>query len=210
MYKRKSLFIVFEGIEGSGKSYQSLKLYKNVKKMGYPIVLLREPGGSRGAEIIRKIILSGKKNRFTTTTDTLLYLAARNEHLEKTLLPAINKKKIVICDRFIDSTLAYQVYGQKVDISLVNSIHKKILGKTKPDFTFVLFVNLNKALFRINKRKNKNRYDKYSKKFYDKIQKVFVKIAKKNKRKYLILDNSKDDSKVEKIIFKKILYLLNK
>ena len=210
MYKKKSLLIVFEGIEGSGKSFQSHKLFKKIKKMGYPAIYSREPGGSKSAEKIRKVILTGKKNKFTAMTDTLLYLAARNEHLEKTIIPAICKKKIIILDRFIDSTLAYQVYGKKIDKSIVDFVHKKILQQIKPDFTFVLKLNLSKALKRMNKRKNKNRYDKFSMKFYNIIQKAFVKIAKTNRKKYLILDTSNDDTKIEKVIFDKIINIIKR
>ena len=138
MSKKKSLFVTFEGIEGSGKSYQSKKLYNKIKAMGYPVIYSREPGGTKGAEIIRKLILSGTKNKFSKTTDALLYLSARNEHIEKKLRPAILKKKIVICDRYIDSTEAYQVHGDGVKKSLVNSIHKEILNNIKPDITFIL------------------------------------------------------------------------
>ena len=127
MYKKKPLFVTFEGIEGSGKSYQSKKLFRKIKSMGLSVIYTREPGGSNSAEKIRKIILSGSKNKFTKVTDTLLYLAARNEHIEKTIKPAIFKKKIIICDRFFDSTLAYQVYGKGVNKSLVDFVHKKIL-----------------------------------------------------------------------------------
>ena len=94
MYKKKSLFITFEGIEGSGKSYQSKKLYNNIKKLGLKVLKTREPGGSNESEEIRKIILSGSKNKFDKLTDTLLYLAARNEHIIKKIIPALNKKKI--------------------------------------------------------------------------------------------------------------------
>ena len=210
MYKKKSLLIVFEGIEGSGKSFQSHKLFKKIKKMGYPAIYSREPGGSKSAEKIRKVILTGKKNKFTAMTDTLLYLAARNEHLEKTIIPAICKKKIIILDRFIDSTLAYQVYGKKIDKSIVDFVHKKILQQIKPDFTFVLKLSLSKALKRMNKRKNKNRYDKFSMKFYNIIQKAFVKIAKTDRKKYLILDTSNDDTKIEKVIFDKIINIIKR
>ena len=210
MSKKKSLFVTFEGIEGSGKSYQSKKLYKKIKAMNYPVVYSREPGGTRGAEIIRKIILSGAKNKFSKITDTLLYLSARNEHIEKKLKPAILKKKIIICDRYIDSTEAYQVYGEGVNKSLVNSIHKEILNNIKPDITFILKLKISKAFKRMNKRKNKNRYDKFSKTFYKRVQKAFIRIANKNKRRYVILDTTKDSVETEKIIFRKIIKLLNK
>ena len=93
MYKKKSFFITFEGVEGSGKSYQSTKLFNYLKKKKYNVIYTREPGGSIGAEKIRKILLTGKKDKFTKTTDTLLYLAARNEHIEKLIKPSIKKKK---------------------------------------------------------------------------------------------------------------------
>ena len=138
MRKGKSLFITFEGIEGSGKSYQSKKLYKNLKKKKVPVILTREPGGTKSAEKIREIILKDyfhkdSKEKFNKYTDTLLYLAARNEHVENKIRPAISKKKIIICDRFIDSTMAYQVYGKGVNKNLVDSVHKYVLDHIRPD-----------------------------------------------------------------------------
>jgi len=218
MYKKKSLFVTFEGIEGSGKSYQSQKLYKKLKKDNIPVILTREPGGTIGAERIRKIILEDyfhqdSMNQFNKYTDTLLYLAARNEHMKGKIQPAISENKVVLCDRFIDSTLAYQVYGKGVSKNLVNSVHKYILDGIRPDLTFVLKVNISKSLQRLKKRKKRNRYDKFSKNFYRKVQSAFIKIAKMNKRRYIILDTSKDTTDTEKIIFsrfKKILHNENK
>tara|TARA_Y100000590_G_scaffold460395_1_gene619577 strand:- start:2367 stop:3014 length:648 start_codon:yes stop_codon:yes gene_type:complete len=215
MYKKKAIFITFEGIEGSGKSYQSRKLYKNLKNKKIPVILTREPGGTGSAEKIRKVILDDyfhpdSKEKFNKYTDTLLYLASRNEHVVNKIMPAISKKKIIICDRFIDSTLAYQVYGKGVTKNLVDSVHKYILGKLKPDITFLLKVNISKALDRLKKRKIINRYDKFSKKFYVNVQKYFIKIAKKNKKRYFILDNSTDSRDIEKVILKKILSRLHK
>ena len=212
MYKKKSLFIIFEGIEGSGKSYQSKKLLKNIRKTKIPAILTREPGGTRSAEKIRDVILKDyfhpdSKEKFDKYTDTLLYLAARNEHIKNKLLPSLNKKKIVICDRFIDSTFAYQVHGKGVNKKLIQSVHKHILRNIKPDLTFVLKIKISKALKRLKQRKKKNRYDKFSKNFYIKAQNAFIKIAKKNKKKYIILDNSTDSDKVEKIIFNKVTKL---
>ena len=158
MYKKKPLFVTFEGIEGSGKSYQSKKLYQSIKERKIPVILTREPGGTKGAEKIRKIILDDyfyldSKIRFNKYTDTLLYLAARNEHVKNKIIPAISRGKIIICDRFIDSTLAYQVYGKGVNKGFVDLIHKYILGNIKPDLTFILKVNISKALERLKKRK---------------------------------------------------------
>ena len=208
MRNRKFFFIVFEGIEGSGKSYQSRKLYTAIKKIGLPVILTREPGGTKSAEKIREIILKDYfhpdfKEKFDKYTDTLLYLAARNEHIQNKIKPAISRKKVVICDRFIDSTFAYQVYGKGVNKNFVDLVHKYILGKVKADMTFILKVNISRALQRLKKRATKkNRYDKFSKNFYIKAQKAFIKIAKKNKKKYYIFDNSEDNKNLEKSIFK--------
>ena len=206
MYKKKFLFIVFEGIEGSGKSYQSRKLYENLNKNGVKSLLTREPGGSKGAEQIRKIILKdyfykNKNEQFDKYTDTLLYLAARNEHIRTKIKPAILKKNIIICDRFIDSTFAYQVYGKGVNKNFINFIHKYVLKGLKPDLTFVLKIKISSALKRLRKRKKKNRYDKFAKSFYLKAQKAFIKIANKNKKRYYIFDNSFDNKEVENKIF---------
>ena len=215
MYKKKSLFITFEGIEGSGKSYQSKKLYSKIKQLKLPVILTREPGGTKGAEIIRDIILKDyfhpdSKEQFDRYTDTLLYLAARNEHIINKLKPAISKKKIIICDRFIDSTLSYQVYGKGVNKNLVDFVHRFILGKIKPDLTFILKSDISKALQRLNKRKKKNRYDKFSRNFYQRVQKAFIKISKSNKRRYLLVDTSSDDDEAEKIIFNRFINKIKK
>ena len=208
MYKKKNLLITFEGIEGSGKTYQSKKLYKKLKRLKLPAIYTREPGGCPSAEIIRKIILNGEKEKFNDLTDTLLYLASRNEHLEKKIKPAILKKKIIICDRFTDSTIAYQVYGKKVDKSLINFIHGKILNNIKPDLTFILTANSKKIDQRLKMRKKINRYDKLSKKFYKSAQNAFIKMALQNKKRYFLLDNSIDGNKNEKIIFEKFIKLI--
>jgi dTMP kinase len=215
MYKGKPLFVTFEGIEGSGKSFQCNKLYNKIKKKKLPVIQTREPGGTKSAEKIRSVILddyfgSDSKEKFSKYTDTLLYLAARNEHVQNIIKPALLKKKIVVCDRFIDSTFAYQVFGKGVNKAFVDSIHKFILGNTKPDLTFVLKVNILKALQRLKVRRKKNRYDKFSKNFYIKVQDAFIKIAKKNARRYCIVDNSQDSVETENIIFDKFMQLLNK
>ena len=202
---KKSLFIVFEGIEGSGKSYQSKILYRNLKKVNKNVILTREPGGTKTAEIIRKIILKdyfekNRKIKFDRYTDTLLYLAARNEHIKNKITPALKSKKIIICDRFIDSTIAYQVYGKKVSMKFINNIHKQILGKIKPDITFILKVKPQAFLRRLKKRKTRNRYDNFPLKFYIKAQDAFLKISK-NKKNYIVLESSKNTPALQKKIF---------
>ena len=208
MYKKKPFFIVFEGVEGCGKSYQSKKLFRFLKKKKIPSILTREPGGTKSAEMIRNLILKdyfnkSSKEKFDKYTDTLLYLAARNEHVKNKIIPSLKKRKIVICDRFIDSTLAYQVYGKKVSKKFIDTIHKYTISDIKPNLVIVLKVNINKAFQRLKKRKIKNRYDKFNKSFYLKAQRAFLNIAK-NKKNYYIFDSSFDDSALEKKIFKLI------
>ena len=208
MFKRKKLFLAFEGIEASGKSYQIHKLLKKIKKIKYKAISTREPGGSKSAEVIRRLILSGKKSKFHKLTDTFLYLASRNEHFINFIKPNLKKKQIILCDRFTDSTYAYQVYGKQINKLLVDISHKEILGNFKPDFTFVLVLNLNKSFIRLRKRKKANRYDKLSKIFYLKAQKSFIKTAKMYKRKYMIVDTTKDNQQAEKIIYNKFIKLI--
>ena len=212
MYKKKPLFIVFEGVEGCGKSFQSKKLFYNLKKKNLDVILTREPGGTKSAELIRNLILKdyfqkGINEKFNKYTDTLLYLAARNEHVLNKIKPALRKKKIVICDRFVDSTIAYQVYGKKVKLNFINDIHKIILGNLKPDITFVLKVSPKSSRKRLLKRRSKNRYDKFSQSFYNKVQKSFIRLSK-NKKNYHIFDSSKNDKSLEDLILKSTLKYL--
>ena len=206
MYKKKPFFIVFVGVEGCGKSFQSKKLYKNLIKRKINTILTREPGGTKSSELIRNLILKdyftkNKKEKFDKYTDTLLYLAARNEHIKNKIKPALLKKKVVICDRFTDSTLAYQVYGKKVEIKFINNIHKKILDGVKPNIVFVLKVSKKVSKDRLKKRRTKNRYDNFSQSFYTKAQNSFIKLAK-NKKNYFILNSSSNNDELENKITK--------
>tara|TARA_B100000674_G_scaffold489271_1_gene502958 strand:+ start:2054 stop:2695 length:642 start_codon:yes stop_codon:yes gene_type:complete len=212
MFKKKPLFIVFEGVEGCGKSFQSKKLFNNLKKKNFDVILTREPGGTKSAELIRNLILKDYfqksiDEKFNRYTDTLLYLAARNEHVINKIKPALRKNKIVICDRFVDSTIAYQAYGKKVKLNFINEIHKIILGKLKPDITFVLKVSPKSSRKRLLKRRSKNRYDRFPQSFYNKVQKSFIRLSK-NKKNYHILDSSKNDKSLEDLIFKSTLRYL--
>jgi len=213
MYKKKPFFVVFEGVEGCGKSYQSKKLYNKLKKRKINTILTREPGGTKSSELIRNLILKDyftkeNKEKFDKYTDTLLYLASRNEHIKNKIKPALLKKKIVICDRFIDSTIAYQVYGKKVDIKFINNIHKKILQGITPNIVFVLKVSKESSRKRLKKRKIKNRYDNFAQSFYTKAQNSFVKLAR-NKKNYFIMESSLNDNSLEDKIFKIVKKYLN-
>ena len=204
MYKKP--LIVFEGIEGSGKTLHSkfLASYLNKKKIKF--IKLREPGGNINSERIRKLILSNK-SKFNKITDLFLYLAARNENLEN-LIRSNYKKKIIIIDRFIDSTLAYQHYGMGIDYKLINYLNNYLTRNLKIDLTFLNLVNFKNLKKRLSKRKNLNRYDKFNIKFYKKVQDGYVKISKYQKNKYKIIDSNKTISENRQIIIKKVMSLL--
>ena len=204
MYKKP--LIVFEGIEGSGKTLHSnfLASYLNKKKIKF--IKLREPGGNINSEKIRKLILSNK-SKFNKITDLFLYLAARNENLEN-LIRSNYKKKIIIIDRFIDSTLAYQHYGMGIDYKLINNLNNYLTRNIKIDLTFLNLVNFKNLKKRLSKRKNLNRYDKFNIKFYKKVQNGYIEISKYKKNKYKIIDSNKTISENRQIIIKKVMSLL--
>ncbi len=177
MYKKP--VIVFEGIEGSGKSYHIKNVCNYLKKKKIPFLKLREPGGSINSENIRKLILK-KKSKFNKNTDLLLYLASRSENI--LLLKKNFRKKIIIIDRFTDSTIAYQHYGLGVKYQLIKKINDYILDGFKVDFTFLNLVSNNNMIKRLKKRKKLNRYDKFDNKFYFKVQNGFLNISKKKKK----------------------------
>ena len=197
--------IVFEGIEGSGKSYHLDNVSRYLKKKGVDYIKIREPGGNLNSEKIRKLILNNKSN-FNKDTDLLLYLASRSENMK--LLKKNFKKKIILIDRFVDSTIAYQHYGFGINLKLIESINKYLLKKFKVTFTFLNIVSKNNLIKRINKRKILNRYDKFSYSFYKKVQKGYLKLSKRNKRKYSIINSNLDKEKNKLLILKKVNKLI--
>ena len=203
MYKK--IVIVFEGIESSGKTSHSRFVSKYFKKKRINHLLIREPGGSTNSEKIRKLLLQNSSN-FDNKTDLLLYLASRNENMKK--LKNYYKKKIILIDRFVDSTIAYQHFGQGISLSLIKNINKHIIGNFKINFTFLNIVSKKNMILRLKKRKKLNRYDKFNSSFYQKVQNGFIKIAKKNKKKYQIINSNKDIKLNKEIIIDKINRLI--
>ena len=203
MYKKP--VIIFEGIEGSGKTYHSDNLAKYLKKNKIDYIKLREPGGCLNSEKIRKLILNNNSN-FHKNTDLLLYMAARNENIVR--LKKSYRKKVIIIDRFIDSTIAYQHYGLGVDLSIIQKLNSFILKSFKIDFTFLNIVNKTNMHKRLKLRKNLNRYDKFKSAFYDKVQKGYLKIAKKNARKYQIINSNLNIETNKLLIINKIERLI--
>ena len=201
----KKPVIVFEGIECTGKSYHISNVSKYLKKRKIDHIMIREPGGSRNAEKIRKLILD-KKSNFNKNTDLLLYLAARSENIDQ--LKKNFGKKIILIDRFVDSTVAYQHYGFGVNLNLINTINKHLLNKFKVNFTFLNTVDKKNMVKRFKSRKSLNRYDKFNFSYYQKVQKGFLMQAKKNKKKYQIVNSHLDKNINKFLIIEKIKKLI--
>ena len=199
--------IVFEGIETSGKSshIKFVANYLNSKKISF--IKIREPGGNYNSEKIRKLILSDNSD-FNKITDLYLYLASRSENIDKVIKKNYNKK-IILIDRFIDSTVAYQHYGMGLNKKIIDINNKFILDKLKISFTFLNIVNKKNLLIRLKKRSELNRYDKFQTNFYTKAQNGFIKISKKNKNKYLIINSNLELNDNKLIVINKIKKLLN-
>ena len=198
----KKPVIVFEGIEGSGKSYHLNNVSKFLKRKKIKHVVIREPGGSKNPEKIRDFILN-KNINFHNLTDLFLYLSARNENYNS-ILKENFKKKIILIDRFIDSTIAYQHYGMGADLKIINIINKFLLKNIKVNFTFLNVVNKKNLFQRLKNRKSLNRYDQFDMNFYNKVQKGFLKLAKSNKKSYKIIDSNLDIKINENLIINQI------
>ena len=197
----KKLIIVFEGIEGTGKSYHINNVANYLKKKNINFLKIREPGGSKNSEKIRKLILDNKST-LNKNTDLLLYLAARSENIE--LIKKNLGKKIILIDRFIDSTFAYQHYGMNIDFKFIKIINHFLLRDIKVNFTFLNIVNTKNMLLRLSKRTNLNRYDRFKNAFYRKVQNGFIKIAKDNPKKYIKINSNLDINFNKKLILAKI------
>tara|TARA_Y100000590_G_scaffold335070_1_gene381328 strand:- start:3630 stop:4250 length:621 start_codon:yes stop_codon:yes gene_type:complete len=202
----RKIIIAFEGIEGSGKSLHIKNISNYLKKKKISFIKLREPGGSKNSEIIRKLVLSNKSN-FDVKTDLLLYLAARNENVVN-LIKKNYKKKVFLIDRFTDSTLAYQHYGMGIQKSIINSINNFVLINIKVNFTFLHLVSKKNLKKRLHKRQKLNRYDKFKLSFYNKVQKGYLKIYKSNKKKYQTINSDNSIIKNKALIISKINDLL--
>jgi len=197
----KKPIIVFEGIEGSGKSHHISIVSKYLSKKKISYLKIREPGGNPNSEKIRKLILNNKSN-FNKDTDLLLYMAARSENID--IIKKSVNKKIILIDRFIDSTIAYQHFGMGVDLNLIKTLNKYLLKNIKVSFTFLNIVNQRNLQKRLKQRKSLNRYDKFKMSFYNKVQKGFIKLSKKQKNKYQLINSNLDIDKNEKLILSKI------
>ncbi|HGJ65237.1 TPA: dTMP kinase [bacterium] len=186
---KRGVFISLEGIEGCGKSTQAKMLYEYLLQTGNCVILTREPGGTFIAEKIRDLLLDPKNDKITSTTELLLYLASRAQHVEQIIIPALNKGKIVICERFNDATYAYQGFARGFDLNLLMNLAKIATGGLEPDLTILLDMEVEEGLIRAEKSKNhRDRLESEHLDFHNKVRNGYISIAKNNPDRIKVID----------------------
>ena len=205
MKSLQGLLITFEGGEGTGKSTQSKLLYDYLKSRTTDVILTREPGGCTESENIRNLLVKGNINKWDPITESLLHNAARREHVKNIIKPALLKNKIVICDRYIDSTMAYQGIGQGVNLNFLNILSKEVTENIVANITFIFDIDPDISLKRAKKRdKNtNNRYENFDISFHRNIRNYFKSLINTNKR-YILIDASNSIEEIHLKILKSI------
>lgn len=199
-------FITFEGVEGSGKSTQIKKAAAFLASKGYDVVTLREPGGTRVSEVIRQILLNKENTEMSAETELLLYLAARAQIVREKILPALTRGKVVICDRFEDSTLAYQGSGRGFSLKAIQQVSRLLVrGNLQPDLTFVLDMDPSKGMRRGGRH---DRMERQSLKFHHKVRRGFLEIVRRNPRRCKILNAAESVNQMAAEIQRKLIQCL--
>lgn len=202
-------FITLEGGEGCGKSTQVRVLGESLVELEKEVLVTREPGGAEGAEAIRKLLVEGATDRWDGMTETLLHTAARRNHVEKTIRPALEAGKIVVCDRFFDSTMAYQGYGHGVDRDTITTIHHAAIGNFVPDLTLILDVPIEVGLGRVAARGGTEmRYENMDKAFHERMRAGFLEIAAADPKRCHVINASRDAEAVQRDVLAEVLWLL--
>ncbi|QIG51333.1 dTMP kinase [Nordella sp. HKS 07] len=187
------IFITFEGGEGTGKSSHARNLAESLRKSGRSVVLTREPGGSPGAEEVRALLVTGEVGRWSADAEALLNYAARDSHLRETIRPALTRGDLVLCDRFMDSSRAYQGHAGGGDMALIDMLERSIVGRTRPQLTIILDVDPEIGLRRARGRgaSDEDRFEKKGLDFHRKLREAFIQIAAKEPARCRVIDSSR-------------------
>ncbi len=195
-------FITFEGGEGAGKSTQVRKLAAAFEARGVPTITTREPGGSPGAEDIRKLLVNGEPGRWGALTETLLMFAARADHVARTIKPALDEGRTVICDRFTDSTYAYQGAGRGLQRETIRRIDSVVLDEFRPDLTLILDIPVTDGLRRADARATgEGRFEKFDSAFHERLRMAFLDIAKRAAGRCVVVDASGSEDEVASAVW---------
>ncbi len=201
MAKDKGIFITFEGADGVGKSTQVAFYADLLKSLGHDVLLLREPGGTNIGEKVREILLDVSNTEMTDESELLLYLTARSQIVSEVIVPALEKGKIVLCDRFFDSTLAYQGFGRGMDKKFISVANEFVCKNCKPDLTILFCISREERACRLNKRKSTDRIESEGEKFAERVADGFLEIAENNIERIFPVDtNGKHSETAKKVI----------
>jgi dTMP kinase len=189
---QRGLFLTFEGIDGSGKSTQARMLADSLRNAGHQVVLTREPGGSPGAEEIRRLVLEGDPDRWSAETELLLFTAARRDHLERTIEPALTAGKVVICDRFADSTRMYQGLSRGNLRAVVDQLHDLVIGR-EPDMTLLIDMDPDTGLYRAKGRQGtEERFEDFGPALQKQMRAGFLALADEFSDRFRVIDGNRD------------------
>lgn len=201
----KGRFITLEGGEGAGKSTQLRLLAEALAARGIDVLTTREPGGSPGAEDIRPLLVSGETGRWSPVTEALLHTAARRDHLERTVWPALDAGRWVLCDRFFDSTMAYQGYGLGLGRELIAGLQRIALGGFAPDLTLILDLPVEQGLSRAAARRGgEDRYERMALEFHERLRQGFLDIARQEPERCTVVDAARPAEQVHAEILKAV------
>jgi dTMP kinase len=203
--RRNGKFITFEGGEGTGKTTQIMRLANYLRSKGHDVVTTREPGGAPGADSIRSLLVSGATDKWDPLSESLLLYAARHEHLIKTIWPAMEQGAWVLCDRFSDSTLAYQGYGHRVPIPFIEQLYDAVVGDFVPDLTLILDIDAAVGLSRANTRNadtasREDRFERLDISFHERLRQGFLEIARNAPKRCAVINADHDPDIVSDVI----------
>lgn len=202
------LFITFEGGEGCGKSTQARALYKRLAKLGIPAELTHEPGGTTLGKKLRRLLKGKNMGYISAEAELLLFASSRAQLVKEVIHPALRGGKVVICDRFADSTTVYQGYGRRIDISIVNTVNHLATFGIKPNLTVLLEISTDKGLSRKNNR-NLDRFEIEAIAFHDTIREGYFKLVEQEPERWLVLDANLNRKRIERMIWERVSQLLN-
>lgn len=204
-----ALFITFEGIEGSGKSVQTRALYRKVRQLGIPAILVHEPGSTPVGERLTRLLKWSRNTKISPLTELMLFNASRAQLVTEVTKPALKEGKVVICDRYTYSTVAYQGYGRGLNLDVIKQINDIATQGLKPDLTILLDIPVEKSLARIGGREH-DRFEKEALSFHNKVRRGYLHLAEDEPGRWLVVDASQSKETIKKIIWAKVSNLLSK